>query len=411
MKYTPEMIDFILKNYAKNKSSINVKFKQKFGISKTVNALRKVHDMYKDIDFSEEALVLNEKKLYKEKMKLKDVVSMNRSLIQQSVHKDDFLESFIDIVKSIQPVKVKQYRKTKNVKVDRELTLVLSDLHFGSDISAKETGTLTYGKVEEARRFGEIIKQTCDYKLDHRSTTSLNVLLLGDIIQNQLHDPRDGAPIAEQVARSIYLINQGIARFSESFPEVRIICSSGNHGRATARHHGRATNQKWDSIETMVYYAVKESNKHLKNVTVEIPKTPYLTYEVFGHKIFATHGDSVFKTGYPGNGIRTGALENQINRINSTLKDSEEYSVFIFGHIHLGSIVHLGSGATMITNAALCPVDEFAVSIGHLESNAGQYLFESTKTHPVGDVRFIKVNKKTDADKSLDKVIQPFNDL
>jgi hypothetical protein len=65
----------------------------------------------------------------------------------------------------------------------------------------------------------------------------------------------------------------------------------------------------------------------------------------------------------------------------------------------------------MITNGALVPTDGYAASIGLLESNAGQMLFESVKDFPVGDTRFIRVSSKDDNNKELDKLIKPFESL
>jgi predicted phosphodiesterase len=316
------------------------------------------------------------------------------------------LSKLENVLKAIPKISVKQFTSKKSNNHKRELNLVLSDLHIGSDIHKEETGNLDFGTTEESRRLGKIIKDVCEYKLQHRSETKLNVLLLGDIIQNQLHDLRDGAPNAEQCGRAIYLLSQAIGQLSNKFPQVEIHCNSGNHGRNTGRHHGRAVNQKWDSLETIIYYALREVCKNLKNVKVNIPKTPYLTYEVFGKKIFATHGDSVLSVGYPGKAINTGRLETQVNKFNASLSDKEEYSVLVVGHVHTASITHLSNGAVLITNGALVPVDEYAVSIGLMETTSGQYMFESTPGFPVGDCRYIKVGLDDDKNKELNNVIK-----
>lgn len=326
---------------------------------------------------------------------------LTKKLTLEEIAKEAFLK--------VKPVKVTPYKSKKKQKINRVLNLLISDTHFGSDIKAEETGALTYGVKEEARRLAFVTKETLEYKLQHREETELVVNIMGDIIDNQLHDPRVGAPLAEQSARAIHLLNQMIAQFSSAFPKVTIRFQTGNHGRNTSRHHGRATNQKWDSIESIVYFAIKETTKQYKNVNVVLPKTPYDIYEVFGQKIFSTHGDGVLNPGYPGKGIKTGNLETQINRINATLKDTDECSVFILGHVHTGSVTHLSNGATLITNGALVPVDEYAVSIGLMESAAGQMLFESVKDYPVGDIRYIKVGKKQDEDESLEQIIKPFS--
>jgi hypothetical protein len=320
-------------------------------------------------------------------------------------------QTYKEALNKIPKIKMTPYKAKKNHVTERALNVVLSDLHIGSDIKKRETGQLDFGKTEEARRLAKITKEIIDYKRQYRDSTVVNLLLLGDIIQNSLHDQRDGAPTAEQSARAIFLLSQAISQIASSFPEVNVYCNTGNHGRNTGRHHGRAVNQKWDSVETIIYYALKNSFKDVSNVKFHLPQTPYVTYEVFGKKIFATHGDTVLNPGYPNKVIKTSTLEGQINRINATLDDKDEYAVFIVGHVHVGSITHLSNGTVMITNGALVPSDEFAVSIGLLENSCGQYMFESVKEFPVGDTRFIRVSHKDDTDSSLDKIIQPFKEL
>lgn len=320
-------------------------------------------------------------------------------------------ETMFNVFSQLKLPKFQLYKVRGNKKIERAVNLVLSDLHFGSDISSKNTGGLDFGKTEEARRIARITKEVCDYKPQYRNHTELNVLLLGDIIQNQLHDARDGAPLAEQICRAIHLLSQSLMHFCQHFPKVNVKCTGGNHSRNTSRHHNRAVNGKWDNFETVIYFALKDSFKGVNNINFDIPLTPYVTYEVFGKKIFCTHGDTVLNPGYAGKSINTKSLETQINKINATLKDNEEYSTFIVGHIHTGSTTHLGNGAVMITNGALVPSDEYAVSIGLLENSCGQYLFESVPGYPVGDQRFIRVNYLDDKDSSLDKIIKPFEQL
>ncbi len=327
-------------------------------------------------------------------------------LVVKSVSGLEYLARFAD---SIFSGRVKAYMPARpRTNLKRAFNLTLSDLHFGADVHSAETGYLDYGTVEEARRFATIIKQTIDYKPQYRAETVLHVNLLGDIIQNKLHDPQDAAPQAEQVCRAIHLLIQGFALLAQSFPKLVIHCAVGNHGRDTARHPKRATSGKWDSIETVIYYAIKTALKDFKNVEVEIPKTPFVIYEVFGHKVFATHGDTVLNPGNPGNSLNIKSLENQVNRINASLNDNDEVRVAIVGHTHNASVSSLGSGCYLITNGALTPVDQFATSIGILENRSSQTIFEMTEGYPLGDVRFIKVGPDEDKDKRLDKLILPW---
>ena len=344
-------------------------------------------------------------------LKVKSEANYISKLEKQIGNQANLEEVMKETLRKVKPVTIKPYKANKKQKIERAVNLVLSDLHIGSDIKANRTGHLNFGRVEEARRLARITQEVLDYKPQYRAQTKLNVMLMGDLVQNQLHDARDGAPMSEQVVRAINLLGQQMAHFVNSFPEVNVVVNYGNHSRRTSRHHGRAVNDKWDNYELIIAYALKEMFRQHKNVTFTIPMTPFVTYEVFGSKIFASHGDSVLNVGYPGSSINTKSLEGQINKINSTLPDKEEYSVFVVGHVHTASVTHLSNGAVMMTNGAMVPSDEYAVSIGLFENFCGQYMFESVKGYPVGDCRFIRVSKVDDQNKELDKIIKPFDEL
>lgn len=346
--------------------------------------------------------------------RVKDHARLNRKLGAQSV-KEKFLAENIEQFASrvfkgrIEPFSISKLTSSKNT-TSRVVNAVLSDLHFGADLKIHETGT-EYGRIEEARRAAAVFEQIMEYKIEHRSDTELELLLLGDIIQGQLHDARDGAELAEQICRSIHILSQGISYLASGYKKVRVRCATGNHGRNKARHFDRATHQKWDSHETIIYYSLSQACAAFKNVEFFIPKTPFLTYDVFGHKVFATHGDTVLNVGNPGNQIRVSAIERQVNRINASLNDSEEYAVFVLGHVHTGTITHLSNGSVVLTNGALIPQDSFAVSLGILETKCGQWMWESVPGYPVGDSRFISVDKNVDRDARFDKIIKPWSSM
>jgi hypothetical protein len=325
-----------------------------------------------------------------------------------------FLDQLVDALHSVfdgkLPAPPVALTKKQKGKTERILNVVLSDTHYGSRLDAREVGR-QYGPVEEARRTAAICRQVADYKRQYRSETELFVHLLGDIIQGQLHDPRDGAPLAEQVATAIRVLVQALVYLAREFPKgVTVFCSTGNHGRNKTRHAERGVNQKWDSIEMMVYVALREALRPYKNVKFEIPLSPHYTWQAFDQRGFATHGDTVLNPGYPNRAIQTESITKQINSINAAAgKKGEEYSLFVVGHVHTGSQTYLASGSVLMTNGCLLPPDSYALSIGIFETACGQWLWESVKGHIVGDSRFVTVDERTDADASLDAIIQPFS--
>lgn len=293
--------------------------------------------------------------------------------------------------------------------IHREVNICLSDLHIGAHLT-KDEGFMAYGHTEEARRVAQVVKQVIEYKLQYRNESLLRVHLLGDIIQGKLHDVQSGDTQTEQIVTAIDILSQAIAVLAKHYPKVVVHCITGNHGRNQVRHRVLAVQGKYDSHETTIYHALRIAASNLKNVEFDIPKKAYVTFDSFGMKVFATHGDTIFDVGQMWNTINVNTLERQINRINASQPKQEEYKLFFVGHIHMGSLVHLPNHVKLITNGALIPSDDYAQSIGMFENTCGQTLWESTPGHIVGDYRFIEV-EGADQDATLDKIIKPFKGL
>lgn len=319
-----------------------------------------------------------------------------------------FLHSLHQVLDSVcaQIPKIK-YKPPKAKTNKRTINLVLSDLHFQSQLKPEETGYL-YDSRAEARCLAEVVRQTADFKTHHRNETHLNVHLLGDIIQGKLHDPRDGATLTDQIAAATHLLSQAISFLASEFPTVTVYCETGNHGRNKARHNERATFEKWDSHETTIHLFLQKYSQAagLKNVKFVIPKSPGYSWESYGELGFGTHGDTMVNIGNPGKTINVPNIQKQI--LPLSLFHSNKYgkpiSTFVIGHLHLGIVQHPAFGR-LIVNGALTPPDNFANSIGILECRRGQWIWESVPGHMIGDMRFAEVDEKTDRDSSLDTLI------
>lgn len=306
----------------------------------------------------------------------------------------------------------KSWAPQKRGSTDLVLNVNLSDLHYGAALDDREV-PMRYGHKEESRRTAAVALWIANHRtLAERRNMKLVLNLLGDIIQNQLHDMRDGDPLTEQFAASVHLLTQLIVFVSGAgYQEVLVNCTPGNHGRNTARHRDRATNQKWDAIETMIYYAIAKATAHLPNVKINLPYRPFVTYQAFKHSIFATHGDTVIKPGYPNQTINVGDVRKQVNEINAPLSQDERYKVFIVGHVHVASKTKLPNGVYFLSNGCLIPTDAYAQSIGIMDTATCQTAFESTPQFPVGFHCEIDVGPQHDKDASLDKIITPFSSI
>jgi hypothetical protein len=327
------------------------------------------------------------------------------SMARETVFQED-LEDVLSRVFSKPIVRPEGFAKRKAAKkpAKRILNLALSDLHFHSLLNAREVPT-PFGPKEEARRLAYVVSEAAEYKTHYRDHTELYVHIFGDIILGELHDPREGANLTDQFAAATYYFIQAISFLSAHFPKVTVRCVPGNHGRRKSRHHDRATSEKWDSYENMIYFATKMGVAPLKNVTVEIPYTPFYTYKAFGKTGFVTHGDTVLDVGFPSDTISIKKIRGQINEFNAGDVKSD---LFMVGHVHTGSMVEIPSGPTLISNGALIPPDPYCISRGTFHTNCGQQLFESVEKYICGDRRFLNVGRAQDEDSSLDDIIKPY---
>lgn len=341
---------------------------------------------------------------------LSDISKNQRELNKKIGSKDIFLSELSHILAHFPKISIAPYRSSKkNVAIDRALNVVISDLHIGSDLDREETGH-QYGVFEEARVVAHLTKTVCEYKPKYRDNTELHVHLYGDMIQNQLHGASSADLLHLQTCRAIWLLTQMIGRFSQNFKKVTVHCAVGNHGRDTAIHHSRAIHQKYNAVETTIYYGIHTGVRHLKNVIWDQPKSPWVDVTVLGHRIYGTHGDTNFSIGNPGSSINVKKIENTMNQINASLQDTKEYKVFIVGHAHTGMVSKLSNGAFLIVNGPGTPPDPFAESLNIMEGPQDQVMFETTKEYAVGDLRFIDM-AGTATDKSLDEIIEPWKGL
>lgn len=347
-----------------------------------------------------------------EVVRLAEVQRGQRELTLKLGSRDVFFDELKKIMSVMPKVTITPYKPNKDKSkddIERALSVVVSDLHIGSDLDPEETGN-TFGIIEEARMVALLTKTVCEYKLQHRDATELHVWMLGDIIQNILHGMSSAALLHMQTCRAMWLLQQMIAQFAKSFKKVHVYCLPGNHGRDTAIHPKRAIHMKYNALETTIYYGIYLAVKDNENIIWHQPKSPWADVTILGHRMYGSHGDTNFSLGNPGKKLAIAAIEEKINRINASLADRHEYQVFIGGHVHAELVTRLGNGAFLVVNGPGLPPDAFANSLDIYEGPQVQTLFETTKAQPVGDFRMISLAESA-KDASLDELIKPWPGL
>lgn len=406
MTYTPEQVKFLLETKGTHKERAKL-FNKKFNTNKTINALRKAKEHYESVDLNPETIISAEKTIYRNKLALNKVNSINKSLIGEMVEAEDFLTELKEIISStkIQMHKPVKHKKSKKAS-ERTLVAHISDTHIGVCIRKEEMGGINeFDTTIAARRFAFLFDQIADYKLQYRNDTDLVIVLNSDLMAGVIHDQEWGVlPMASQFAHALSIFLQGISYVATKFKSVRVICTTGNHCRFMHKsNQGRQTSMKWDSFATILSVSLKEALSKYKNVSFEIPETPYAKFKIYDHDFFATHGDTVFNIGNVSKSINMKNWKDQINDIISGIGNID---VAMVGHVHKITWQTLDNGVEVLVNGTLSGTDPFAQSIGIMHNNPAQQIFEVTPKYRVGDVRFVRV-KDADNDTSLEKIIKP----
>lgn len=296
--------------------------------------------------------------------------------------------------------------RTPSADTKRINNLHLSDLHIGARLALDEFPVASNPTLE-ARRIGALALETAEFKSQHREQTALHIYLNGDLIAGLLRHSyaAEEDPLSEQFTRALHMLAQMLGYLAKHYPSVRVFCQSGNHGRNIQVHPGRATAQKWDSFETMIYVALRLACAGLANVSFEIPKTPYCAVPLFGNWALQTHGDTLINAGNPSQKLEVDRILKQVNAINASQVYGHHFSVVLIGHVHTSVMLDF-AGGTLIVNGAATPPNGFALSGGYYPACA-QWLWESTAEHPVGDSRMIRLGSSVDNDPTFERVITP----
>ncbi len=290
--------------------------------------------------------------------------------------------------------------------LERNVNLMLSDLHIGSDLKT-ENGTRQFSTEEEASSMATLYQGLLDFKSSHRKESKLFVSLIGDLISGSIHETYASAPLAEQITRTIHLLGRMMHLLASEYPEVEVNCATGNHDRISSVNPDRVASNKWNSWASIIYYSVKQQMLNVPNFKMNIPKAPYFTYETFNHLIWATHGDTVINVPNLGP-INTKLLESQVNALNAGI-EGKKVEGLLFGHSHSAAKLTLSNGVTVIVNPPFIPADQYALSIGiGPDSPTGQQAWESVPGFAFGDLRTLWISEKDRQNKNYLKIIPPY---
>jgi len=379
-----------------------------FEPKKTLNAVRKTYKRFQDTeDLNDDLLIKNIQTTHTARKRAQKVTKENKAILDLKLFEGTFLEELSKILKKTNIKLHKRVKLKSKRRKSRAVVAHISDTHIGCKISREEMGGINrYNPEIAARRFALYFKTLSQYKEIHREESELVMVLNGDIFAGVIHSLESGVlPMATQFSLGLSIFSQGISFISQFYSKIRIVGLTGNHDRYMHKDNkGRQSDQKWDSFATNLYVCLKQIFKEDKGVEFIIPKTPYALIDIQGHNYFITHGDTVINVGNPGKSINTESITKQVNSINAGLEGNID--ALMVAHVHKATYQSLDNGANLIINGTLSGTDPFAQSIGILSNNPVQQIFEVTREHCVGDMRFVRLDLADD-DESLEEIVEP----
>lgn len=409
ISYTDEQINY-LKDLRENQDlswkEIVEEYNAKFGTDLGLNALRKTYKRWQGVVLSDDILVKSVAERQSARSTATKVRAENKALVDEILSQEEFLSQLTEINKSV-PLKLhKKVKISKAGKIQRALVAHISDTHIGCNIHSKELGGMNeYNPEIAARRFALYFKTLAEYKVDHRKETELVLVCNGDIFAGVIHNQESVDPMSTQFASGLRIFAQGISYLAQHFKKIRVIGTTGNHDRYMHKpEKGRQFDKKWDSFTTNLYTSLRERFVDYRNISFEIPETPYALVDIMGHNVFVTHGDTVLDIGNPSKALNIDSITKQVNNFMTSL--NKKIDLVMVGHVHKELFFALNNGAYLAVNGTLSGSDSFSQGIGYLSNRSCLQFFEMTPEYILGDMRFTNLTA-ADKDKSLEKIIEP----
>jgi hypothetical protein len=256
-------------------------------------------------------------------------------------------------------------RATRGVTVETPL-LHYSDWHYGETVSADGTrGLNAYDVATAERRVDAVTANAVQIAERLRAGGGWHfprivVAVNGDLVTGTIHELErhgDHPNIIWSVYHAGMLLARQLRTLRAHFPAVDAFCTSGNHGRLpdARKMQSKDPTRNWD---TMVALIAKTALADTPGVTLTIPDSYAVTYEVEGHTVLQSHGHDVKSWG----GIPWYGINRVISGYNA-LEASRggRIAAYLFGHFHSQTNLTYPGGEAFV-NGSLIGGTEWTVN-------------------------------------------------
>jgi len=318
---------------------------------------------------------------------------MNEHL--ESIAKDELI--FEKISSAIAQVPLVKPKKTKTYKVSgtspQEAFMIFSDSHIGLAVIPEEVGGLGEYNVDifkfRVRNYLDRVLRITELHRTTHNIDTIHVSFLGDLVHGGndagqwgfLHSEQT---VMDQVFEACTVLIEILTELSQSFKNVKVYCTYGNHGRVSKR----GIEKKFVNWDYLIYKWLEGSLKLYKNIEFSIPRAAFQVAEALGNKFLLIHGDqarawnsipwyglqrleSKYRNVLDGNksidkmweGIDSAGIDPCSKAASEfACRYMKSFDYMVLGHFHTMGEVETASGGRIIMNASFIGGDDYAIS-------------------------------------------------
>lgn len=344
------------------------------GVSKsTVNEHRKRLGIARNIN---PALIIDAEK----RRKQQEAARKEHVLAVRELSFRDHVSTLLaDRIKSLPPAPVPpRVAKFTDAECVESMVLSLSDWHFAEIIRPDGVfGLNKYNRDIGIERAYRIANKTVAIKerLENGGWKFPLIVVCcnGDMVSGTIHEIEnhtDASSIVDATLQCGQTLANTIRILAGKFERVQVFCTSGNHGRLpdARKVQTKEPSRSWDYL---VYSHAKALLADCANVTIEIPDSWAVMFELEGKLFYQSHGHFVKSW----NSIPFYGINRMTARLSATLsRHHKPVDYWMFGHFHtMGSIENAG-GEYLINPSLVGPQDFGIHSMGEA-TPPGQLLF------------------------------------
>ncbi len=320
-------------------------------------------------------------------LQLQDKSNYARKRLREGLRNEDIIRNCAEIaardIKPLKPVKAPSWARN-NEKVTETFCVVNSDGHHDQVVRAEEVNGLEHHTFPVSLRRAEVfvdgIIRYATKTLSGYSFPRIVIFDLGDSTCGEIHDAERRSAFGNQYKNCFAIGALKAAMYRDLaavFPQVDIVCTSGNHGRRTNRkEYAGGAHNNWD------YMVNKVCQLHLSdqpNVQMFIPNSWDTTINIEGFTFHASHGDDVASSGgNPWNGLanlhKTNSGIHRGTSTNQPFCNARTIDYYVIGHHHTIGCVD-GNGVGYICNGAWIATDAYAYQSLRVAGRPQQMMF------------------------------------